>query len=116
MTAALRLRCKSALTGLLRWLCVHSSALRICLPRHPHGNKARSAGLVQSGRRKGDSPGQVFLCSLSLWLLRSFFFLFSGEMRPTEGERRDGGMERHVQGLSADHACAALHELQSVSA
>lgn len=90
-TAAPSRRCKSALTGLLRWLCVHSNARRICLPRHPHGNKARAAGLGQSGRCKGDSPGQVFLCSLSLWLLHSFFvFLREKPERVREKWRRDG--------------------------
>lgn len=49
----------------------------VCLAIHTATK--RSAGLVQSGRRKGDSPGQVFLCSLSLWLLRSFFVFLRDE-------------------------------------
>lgn len=85
-----RRECKSALTGLLRWLCVHSNARRICLPRHPHGNKARTAGLGQSGRCKGDSPGQVFLCSLSLWLLHSFFVFLREKARESEREVTEG--------------------------
>lgn len=50
-----------------------------CLPRRPHGNKAHTAGLDQSGCCKGDRPGPGLpLLSVAMAAVGFFFsFLFS---------------------------------------
>lgn len=102
--SALSLRCKSALTGLLRWLCVHSNAQRtVCLAVHTATKLIQQASTNQDAP-KVTGPGLVFLCSLSLWLLHLFCFPGRKNLE-VEGARsdRDGERERNKHFVHSEH-------------
>lgn len=68
-----------------------------CLLCRPHGNKAHTAGLDQSGCRKGDRPGPglpLLSVAMAAVVFFFFFFVFLSEKAVDRGRERE--KEREV--------------------
>lgn len=76
----------------------------VCLAIHTATKLAwRGSSNQDAAKVTARARSSFALCRYGCCIL----FLFSWEMRLTEGEKSDRGMEKRVQRLSADHACAA---------